>query len=388
MTESFWETEIPCVSACSKIGDKRIVNFTVLVKEKIEFLMKTFPSYEWLAYLKGTEDEDGSYTVEDLILPKQIATSATVKPIDFPQDPKLIGVIHSHHNMSISFSGTDNEFINGNHKISILVSHTQTMGHVRVKTECGALMKVPVVIKVKYPTSVVESDFKSEIEEKINNKSFMPPPVVNSYDAIMEEYYGSYHRGGRHGGFTEDEWNEYLNKTPNSKYVAKFRENRRRRGLAVYDNKKKDQIVDLKEEAEIKTDDSDYIGKFIINTTIYKKDDIINTFKTLKNTIFKMIDDGEKVFSLKDYCTRKLSLGPDLEPPVIVAQFDAGNIDRHVFIWLHNKGYFAINLYSSVALDDVCLNYDKLTQESNDIDGFLSKLESELDVLTMVHLKA
>jgi hypothetical protein len=135
-----------------------------LVRLKIDALMEEYPKREWLAYLVGDKEDD---YVRDLFIPKQIASSSHVRPLEFPQSKEIIGVIHSHHSMGHTFSGTDDEFINANHDISIVVSNSGYSGHIRTKTPCGCIIKIPVKIEVDYGIDFDKNDFIKESSAKI-----------------------------------------------------------------------------------------------------------------------------------------------------------------------------------------------------------------------------
>ena len=65
------------------------------------------------------------------------------------------------------FSGTDNEFINSNHNVSLLVSTKGIAGHIRAKTPCGAFIRVNATVKNMDEVDVDEKKLKEEFKEKI-----------------------------------------------------------------------------------------------------------------------------------------------------------------------------------------------------------------------------
>jgi len=159
-----WETEIDCVNECSKAPENITIWIKPIVKQKIDFLMKEFTSIEWLAYLVGE-----NFIVEDLLIPKQNVTATRVDNIDCPEynDSNVIGVMHSHHGMGTGFSGTDHEWINGNHDISIVIATSGAAGQVRWKTPCGSIKIVDAKVKLKFDTDIDLKDFKEDIDKKI-----------------------------------------------------------------------------------------------------------------------------------------------------------------------------------------------------------------------------
>jgi hypothetical protein len=167
--DEYWENdEIQYVEACSKSPKEIDVYISDLVKYKIDILMKKFPSLEWLAYITGTIN-DNSYIVKDLYIPKQVVTGVDVHvdSSDTITTP-IIGILHSHHNMSLRFSGIDHDGVNKNHDVSLLVTHKGMIGQVRTITECGSYIIVPANIKPYFEVSMNDDKFQTELDEKIS----------------------------------------------------------------------------------------------------------------------------------------------------------------------------------------------------------------------------
>lgn len=167
-----WESGLEQIKNCDKAPKEIIVYLKPNVKKKIDILMDKYPHREWLAYLVGDKTKN---IVEDIFFPKQKATSGNVDDIVFPNNISVIGVIHSHHSMSHGFSPTDDEYINGNHDISICVSHNGIGGNVRWNTPCGCKKTVTAKIKIWWPTDFNEDEFNNDVEEK------MKEPEVRIY---------------------------------------------------------------------------------------------------------------------------------------------------------------------------------------------------------------
>jgi hypothetical protein len=177
----YWSTEKTEVSQCSRVDKHIIVKMSLLVKLKIEMLMAKYTNREWLAYLIG--DKETNY-IKDLYFPKQIATSASVRPLEFIQNKDLIGVIHSHHNMGHSFSGTDDEFINKNHDLSIVISNSGYSGQAKGTTPCGYNITLPIKIETDYGVDLDRDDFLNHVESKLVE----PEPVVKKVTASNEDF--------------------------------------------------------------------------------------------------------------------------------------------------------------------------------------------------------
>jgi hypothetical protein len=204
-----WEVEIDQVHECSKVPKEQKVLITLFAKRKIMALMKKYPSIEWLAYLLGDKEND-PYTVTDIFIPKQVVTATSVDNIvceEFNTLP-IIGVMHSHHGMGNGFSGTDHEWINQNHNVSLCISKTGIAGQVRFTTPCGALKIIPAKVKVKYPESEFNFDeWVKEETEKIKTKTYTTP--AGSYYARGQNVPGGWNQG--HQGWQAGKTGRWVN---------------------------------------------------------------------------------------------------------------------------------------------------------------------------------
>lgn len=198
-----WENpQVICVKECERAPNSAEVKVRPIVRMKIEALMKKYTSREWLAYLIGHPEID-PLLVEDIVIPEQVATSANVDDVVIqdgliPEGFKIIGVMHSHHNMNIGFSGTDENWINQNHDISILVSHKEIGGQVRYTTPCGAKKIVKCKVTVKHDIEFDGDAWIEEVSKNIKDRTYTPS---NFFDGDWE---GGYPYGGggwgREGG--------------------------------------------------------------------------------------------------------------------------------------------------------------------------------------------
>jgi len=168
-----WEVKLDCVSECSKAPKEVDVYLSAIAISKMRLFMSWAGAQEWLAYLLG-EDKDDKMFVNDLILPKQNASSALVDEVLCDNYNGVIGVIHSHHEMGGAadpnkphFSGHDDNFINGNHNLSLLIAKDGISGHVRLKVSCGAYIKVKANIHKQVDDRIDKEVLKKEFEEKI-----------------------------------------------------------------------------------------------------------------------------------------------------------------------------------------------------------------------------
>lgn len=168
---------------------------------KMNTLMKEYKHIEWLAYLLGKKKSE-AYFVDDIYIPEQTVTPGDVENIICPEYNNLpiIGVIHSHHGMGTGFSGTDHEFVNDNHDISIVIAHGKIAGQARWQTPCGALKILPVKIKPVYELDFNEEGFLEAVKDKItiyqlhkkNEKSTFKDIVGVDEEKYIEEFNENY----------------------------------------------------------------------------------------------------------------------------------------------------------------------------------------------------
>jgi len=165
--------ELDCVSACSKAPKKGVVKISAVARKKISLFMKWAGSQEWLAYLKGEWVNDSTVEVLDVLLPTQDASATLVHNVKVDEYSGVVGVIHSHHDMghgsteNPGFSGHDEAFINSNHNVSLLVSTKGIAGHIRVKTPCGAFLRINAAIKHMDEVTLDEKKLREEFQGNI-----------------------------------------------------------------------------------------------------------------------------------------------------------------------------------------------------------------------------
>jgi proteasome lid subunit RPN8/RPN11 len=194
-----WECEIDTVKECSKApkDDEMIIFLKPLVKRKIDLLMDKYKSREWLAYLFGEVGE--RIVIEDLDVPEQTATAARVEDVEYevPEGKRVIGVMHSHHNMGCTFSGTDDSWINMNHDISILVAHSGIQARVRWIAPCGAKKPIKAKVRLMLDVEMDAEKFLADVEEKLREPAARHVPRYGFDDGEYGSYpysaYGAWH---------------------------------------------------------------------------------------------------------------------------------------------------------------------------------------------------
>jgi hypothetical protein len=155
---------------------------------------------EWLAYLIG-EFKNDNYYIYDLYLPDQRTCSTLVDKViaDKYNEMKVVGVIHSHHEMGAgdedrpSFSGHDEAFINSNHNLSLLAGRDRTtkgfkiVGIARTKTPCGAFMKIKASVKAMNEIpSDAEKEMKKEFLEKTQTQTRTRTQIVQNNTSAVK----------------------------------------------------------------------------------------------------------------------------------------------------------------------------------------------------------
>ena len=167
-----WKSDLEEVT-CSRCPDKIKAHIEYRVKSMADALLEKYPRQEWLGYLIGTVDEDDEFFIKDMIIPIQEVDSMSVVVSQYPEDIQdIIGVMHSHHTMSARFSGTDDEFINANHAISIVVSHREWEITGRIKTPCGEAKRVDVEYDIISPPMDGMEEFLEVAGKNVKEKTF------------------------------------------------------------------------------------------------------------------------------------------------------------------------------------------------------------------------
>ena len=187
-----WEVKIDTLTECGKAPESIPVWFLPLAKVKVDFLMDKMEGTEWLAYLLGDKI---NFVVTDIWVPEQEVTSTCVDNVDCPEYNRLsvIGVIHSHHTMGNGFSGTDNDWINQNHVVSLCVSNNGIKGHVRWKTPCGGLKFVEAKAQLKLETDFNEEKFGKLVESNVKKKTWQHSGNYTAYrQGQYKQYYPTY----------------------------------------------------------------------------------------------------------------------------------------------------------------------------------------------------
>lgn len=167
-----WDSGISCISDCPH-KDGIDLRVALEVYLKIEYLQKEFTDVEFTVYGNSILEEDGTYILKDIVIPKQMAGHSSVD--DIQCDSHYNTIIHKHPGETPGgFSADDREYANKNHDFSILIGSrgmNGVIGEARIKTECNKYMQVPLRVQVELP-KVTDSFFLESvknIEKKVYN---------------------------------------------------------------------------------------------------------------------------------------------------------------------------------------------------------------------------
>ena len=184
-----WRAERDEVETCGRVPKNATIVISDLAYRKIEVGLEELKHSEWLAYLLGRVN-GFSAQVDDLLVPSQSVTVASVAVLETPENPAIIGTVHTHPGgLSNGFSGTDESFILGNWPVSILAGTNGYKGIIRANLPCGAEMSLDANVQVELPPGA--EGFKQELQEKVQQDNRVVPKTsgvsgYGVYDGVFE----------------------------------------------------------------------------------------------------------------------------------------------------------------------------------------------------------
>jgi len=170
-----WDSGLKISEKCGHFK-KALVEIPADVDNKVRSMMREFKGTEWLAYLRGqifeeNEEWDFIAVIDDLIVPEQEVSYASVEVKKYPDDEEIIGSIHSHHNMGSFLSSTDETYLVGNHRITLVISDKNNyVGKMRATAPCGDIVSIEAEVVVIYPNN---EEFVREAKKKITHKTIV-----------------------------------------------------------------------------------------------------------------------------------------------------------------------------------------------------------------------
>jgi len=139
--EGCWDSGIQVAKACSFDTYFPYVDIKDIVRNKVEAMNTRMGSTEWLGYLIGykSEEEEDVFVIEDVVIPRQKVSGASVEVIDNRLWKGTIGTVHWHHNMGAFHSSTDHDYIGSNWDVTIVTSRQEWHAKVRYTLPCGLI---------------------------------------------------------------------------------------------------------------------------------------------------------------------------------------------------------------------------------------------------------
>lgn len=191
--EKSWDSGFRPVTSCPYMSVSKYILVSKEVIDMAEMLSRNLIGYEWLMYCDAEED-DNTILIHSCVIPEQ---EVTYSDVEVKKGSNLPVVIHSHHSMGLKeFSGTDDEYINANHKVSILWTDAKGISNVvvRVDLPCGhvALVKTEKVM-VYIPQDYDEEEVKKKVWEQLSNiKKKVYTYKYSPKDTVYPGYYTEY----------------------------------------------------------------------------------------------------------------------------------------------------------------------------------------------------
>lgn len=165
----------------SILKQQAIVRLSEKLLRRAAGLCDKMGSLEWIAALIGTKVSDTEYLAEDFVVLDQEVhgthSQFTAKGDTQFARMKTIGIIHSHNNMGVFFSGTDeNEAVK--HDVSIVTNNNgEFFGKTKFKLPCGGFVMKQADFSFSYTT---EAPTDAEVA-LIKERAPTPAPVAYHY---------------------------------------------------------------------------------------------------------------------------------------------------------------------------------------------------------------
>lgn len=191
-----WTCEVADVKDCP-IVKAPIVEVPVEMYRTWIELAQEFDT-EWMAYLIGTIDaQTGRGTITEMYFPPQSASGAHVEQPDesYRPRPGTIAAVHSHVQMEVFFSKTDEDHANWPVEIVINARGESKMA-MRVKLECGRFSRVTgkVMLTGMSANQVYIDQLKEAMRKRESNASVVVTPAADV--SVEDEYYQGIFGGG------------------------------------------------------------------------------------------------------------------------------------------------------------------------------------------------
>ncbi len=189
-----WDSGISCIDACPHTEGIQM-NISADVYYKLRHLQELFRNVEFVVYANAEKQEDGTYFVADIVIPKQKVGMASVDDIEI--DRHYNTIIHKHPGDSPgNFSHVDKEYANSNHDFSLLIGSTNLnniVGAARILTECKKYMHVPIEVHATVPpvTDTFFLESTKNIEKKPVYTSYYSQGALHDWEEKRKDFYGN-----------------------------------------------------------------------------------------------------------------------------------------------------------------------------------------------------
>jgi len=161
-TSKGWRVQSQQVENCSRAPSEASISLASDVYSKITIALDEMGQSEWLGYLLG-EVKGNRATVDGIIIPPQEVTTGSVRVLETPENPRIIGTVHSHGGSGGAFSSTDERHIMAHHPVTMLAALSGLTGVLRVSLPCGSQALVKATVRVAVPE---DEEFRAELRAK------------------------------------------------------------------------------------------------------------------------------------------------------------------------------------------------------------------------------
>ena len=192
--DGVWDSGISCIDACPHTKGI-LMNISADVYYKLRHLQGMFRDVEFTVYANAERQDDGTYYIADIVIPKQKVGMASVDDIE--TNGHYNTIIHKHPGDSPGgFSCIDKEYANSNHDFSVLIGSTNLnniIGAARILTECKKYMRVPIEVKAIVPpvTDTFFLESTKNIEKKEVYTSYYSQGNLNVWEEKRKDIYGN-----------------------------------------------------------------------------------------------------------------------------------------------------------------------------------------------------
>lgn len=194
-----WTTGLKCDLAPACSYKDKLVEPTVHLPLPVYLVIRQLCediTIEWQMFLIGSVDGN-NYNVTSYYIPKQVVTASSVEdednlPVAWYKENNVIGTLHSHGNMGVFFSGTD-DTNNQNSPVSchvVVNNKDEYIACVRQTLPCGMEAFVKCGVSVEVPD---KQKITVEGIEKIKKYTYANTWETDSKKGVLEKEHSNYY---------------------------------------------------------------------------------------------------------------------------------------------------------------------------------------------------